>query len=230
MSLKTEKNILKQYFRSGSRPTQKQFYELIDNCYNETFTSFVSGYHLLVDTEKNKTIHSLKREAGKTILVPSFNRINILHKRVYHFAIPVCNLGSGFLLDSIVLEMSLPQNAKYSIKDRSREVHITQEVKVDYIKVFNGTKEIYSTPPDTKVTDPVQEFQINKSANPWRGIAIDIAIIYDIKSDIAVSDQFDITAEKEQMLEHTFGSAGCIFKPNEYDHDFTSRHIKKDAG
>ena len=215
MPIKTDKNVLKQYFRSGSRPTQKQFHELVDNCYNEAFTAFVSGYHLLTDTEKNKTVKILKREAGKTVLVPFFDRINILHHRVYHYAIPVCNLGPGFVLDKIVLDMNLPQNAEYSVKDRSKEVRITQAVKLDYILVFNGTEKIYSTSSETKGTGPVHEIPINKAASQWMGIGIDIAIRYDIKSDIAVSDQLDITAEKEQMLEHTFGSAGCIFIQNE---------------
>ncbi len=215
MLLKTDKNILKQYFRSGSRPTQKQFYELIDNCYNEAFTTFVSGYHLLVDIERNTTIQSLRRETGKTILIPFFNRINTIHQRVYHYSIPVANLGSGLLLDKIVLEMQLPQNTQYRVRDGSREVRITQKVKVEYIKVFNGTDEIYASSPDIKRMDAEQEFQINTSAGIWKGIAIDIAVVYDIKSDIAVSDKFDITAENEQMLEHIFGSAACIFKPNE---------------
>ncbi len=214
MSLKTDKNVLKQYFRSGSRPTQQQFYELIDSCYNEAFTTYVSGYHLLVDIEKDTSIQSLKREAGKTILVPYFNRINTVHQRVYHYAIPVSNLGSGFLLEKIVVEMQLPQSTRYSVKDRNREVQITQKVKVEYIKVFNGAEEIYSTSPDTKGMDTEQEFQINTVADQWKGITMDIAIAYDIQSDIAVSDQFDINAEKEQRLAHTFGGVACFFKPN----------------
>lgn len=215
MPIKIDKNVLKQYFRSGSRPTQKQFHELIDNCYNEVFTSFVSGYQVLVDTEKNKTIKILNREAGKTVLVPFFDRINVIHRRIYHYAIPVCNLGPGYVLDKIVLEMNLPQSTDYTVKDRNKEVHITQAVALDAISIFNGTEEVYSGSSGTKGVGPVYEIQINKAADQWTGIGIDIVIKYDIKSDIAVSDQLDITAEKEQMLEHRFGSAGCIFKQNE---------------
>ncbi|CAN5331472.1 hypothetical protein BH23BAC1_BH23BAC1_17780 [soil metagenome] len=213
--MQLDKNILKQYFRSGSRPTQKQFYELIDNCYNEAFTSFVPGYHLLIDEESDKTISSLKREAGKTILVPFFNRINTKHHRFYHYSIPIFNLGSRFQLDKIIMEVSLPKSEAYSVKDRSREVQITQNVKVGYIRVFNGSEQIYESSPDSKDLKSIQELQIKASAEQWNGISIDIEIAYDIKSDIAVSDQFDITGEKPQMLEHVFGSAGCIFKPNE---------------
>jgi hypothetical protein len=215
MSLKQDKNNLKQYFRSGSRPTQKQFYELIDNCYNEEFTSFVSGYHLMVDKGEGDTIKYFKREAGKTRIVPQFKHINTVHQRFYHFAIPVSHLGPGFMLEKIILEMDLPQNTKYSVKDHKKKVEITQRVQLDYIKVFNGTQEIYEYTPDEDENEPVQEILIEKTASLWRGIAIDIAIGYDIKSNIAVSDQFDLTAGNEDVLEHLFGGAGCIFKPNE---------------
>lgn len=215
MPHKTDKNILKQYFRSGSRPTQKQFHELIDNCYNEAFTSFVSGYHLLVDIEKDKTYTLFKREAGRTVLVPFFERINTPHQRVYHYAIPVSNLGRGFVLDKIVLEMTLPQKASYTVKDGTKKVRISQMVKVEFINIYNGSEEIYSTSPGAKAIDPVYKIQIGETAEYWKGIGIDIGIRYDIKSDIAVSDQLDITAAKGQMLEHAFGSAGCLFIPNE---------------
>lgn len=215
MPLKLDKNSLKQYFRSGSRPTQKQFYELIDNCYNEEFTSFVSGYHLMVDTGEGNFTKYSKREAGKTIIVPLFKRINTVQQRFYHFAIPVSHLGQGFILEKIILEMDLPQNTDYTIKDREQEVKITQEVKLDYIKVFNGTNEIYEYTPYENKIEPVQEILIEKTASLWKGIAIDIAIGYNIQSNIAVSDQFDLTAGNEDVLEHLFGSVGCIFKPNE---------------
>jgi hypothetical protein len=211
--MQLDKNILKQYFRSGSRPTQKQFYELIDNCYNEAFTSFVSGYHLLIDESTDKTIKALKREAGKTVIVPFFSRINTKHHRFYHYAIPVANLGSGFQLDKIILDMSLPPSTEYSVKDRSREVQITQKVKVDSIRIYNGPEQIYEASPDSKDQESVQELQIKSASEQWKGISIDISIAYEIKSDIAVSDQFDITAGNEHRLEHLFGSAGCIFKP-----------------
>ncbi len=215
MPLKLDKNRLKQYFRSGSRPTQEQFYELIDNCYNEEFTSFVSGYHLMVDKGEGNSIKYFKREAGKTKIVPLFKRINTVHQRFYHFAIPVSHLGSGFILEKIILEMELPQSKNYTIKDHKKDVEITQRVQLDYIKVFNGTEEIHEYTPDENEIEQVQEFLIEKPASLWKGIAIDIAIGYDIQSNIAVSDQFDLTAGNEEVLEHLFGSVGCIFKPNE---------------
>lgn len=215
MPPKIDKNIIKQYFRSGSRPTQNQFYELIDNCYNEGYTSFVSGYQLLPGQEKNQLIKEIKREAGRTILIPHFNRINTIHSRTYHYAIPLANIASALLLDKITIDMILPQSAQYTVKDSSREVRINQQIKVDYIKIFNGSEEIFETLPDIKSMNKVLELSVKAPADYWKGIAVDIALVYDITSDIAVSDQFDISSAKGDMLQHSFGTAGCIFKPND---------------
>lgn len=214
MPPKIDKNIIKQYFRSGSRPTQNQFYELIDNCYNEDYASFVSGYQLIMGEGKKQLIKEIKREAGRTTIIPYFGRINTIHSRTYHYAIPVANIGSAFLLDKITIEMSLPQSTHYTAKDSNREVRINQQVNVDYIKVFNGTEEIFQSLPDIKNINSVLELTIKASADRWKGIAIDIALVYDITSDIAVSDQFDISSEKGDMLQHSFGTAGCMFKSN----------------
>ena len=217
MPLKTDRNVLKQYFRSGSRPTQKQFHDLIDACYNsaEGLSSFVSGYAVLVDVDTDQPIRTLRREAGKTILVPSFERINLRHVRVYHYAFPACNVGPGMVLEKILLEVSLPQSTDYLVRDRSKDVRITQEVSLESIRVFNGSEALYSGSSELEWTDSVVEIPINKTADRWMGISLDIAVAYDIRSNIAVSDQLDIAAEKESMLEHTFGNAGCVFLASE---------------
>lgn len=212
MPNQTDKNILKQYFRSGSRPTQKQFHELIDSCYNnDAFTTYVSGYQLLVNKEQNTTYQVLKREAGKTILVPCFDRINIIQQRVYNYGIPVSNLGKGFLLDRVVFEADLPDSTEYSVQDKRKKVRIFQEVNIELINIYNGSEEIHSFTPGKQNGDPVYEIEVGKPAKQWKGIGIDIVLEYDIKSDIAISDQLNISAEKREMLEHSFGSAGCIF-------------------
>jgi len=209
MSKRTDKNILKQYFRSGNRPTQKQFHELIDNCYNDAFEASVSGYQVLVDWENN-TISTMKREAGKTYLVPYFDRINIVHRRVYHYGIP-CNVGAGHTLDRITLEMTFPQNSNYLIKDGRKDVNIKQAVSVEFIKVYNGSEEIHSMQSGIKIDKSSHELQIRKGATRWLGIGIDIGLLYDLKSDIAVSDQLNIAVEGASSLQHIFGSAGCSF-------------------
>lgn len=219
MSLKKDKNVLKQYFRSGQRPNQKEFHDLIDNCYNynETFTTFVTGYHVLID-QQNISFSSIKREAGNTIFIPDFPRINTDKPLIYyyHYAIPLSNLDSDFILERIVLDLQLPPGThQYSVRDENNDKKITQKVKLDYIKVFNGAEEIYTFSPETEGMSLDQEFLINKGSSQWKGIAIDIAVVYDIQSNVAVSNQFNISTAEGSRLQHTFGSAGCIFKPNE---------------
>lgn len=211
MPPKTDKNILKQYFRSGSRPTQNQFEELIENCYNETCNTFVSGYQLLVDAAGEKTVSTLKREKGRTVLIPQFERINTQHERIYHYAISVSNLSGGYLLETIILEMNLPENTSYSVKDKQRDVKITQKIHVELIRVYNGTDEIFTVSPDKGRLKKQQEFKVGKSVRQWKGIGIDIVVNYNIESEIAVSDKLDISKQKGEMLEHSFGTAGCIF-------------------
>lgn len=213
MPANTDKDRLKQYFRSGSRPTQKQFHELIDSCYNtrETFTSFVSGYALLAD---QGPLTSLRRREGSTLLVPAFDRINMPHTRLYHYPVPVSNIGVNFILEKLVLDIKLPGNARYTVKDGNKEVNISQTVNIESIRIYDGTTELFSVVPDQKQTGPDYEFQVSKAAGYLQGISIDIAIAYHITSDIAVSDKLDITTQSS-LLEHTFGSAGCIFIPRE---------------
>lgn len=215
MPHKTDKNILKQYFRSGSRPTQNQFHELIDNCYNETFNSFVSGYQLLAVTDKNTKNSVYKREAGRTIVIPYFERINTTQKRVFHYAIPVCNLADSYVLDTVNIEMKVPENATYVVKDKNKEVQITQKVGINNIRIYNGSEEIFTAAPGKDEIGRVLELQVGKSSGKWKGIGIDIEIQYDITSDIAVSAQLNITGQKGEKLMHIFGSAGCVFVQND---------------
>lgn len=212
MSPYVDKDLLKQYFRSGSRPTQQQFHQLIDNCYNETRSSFVSGYQVQADLAPGQAPKIVKRAGGNTIIVPFFDRINTPAAQIrgYHYHIPVCNVGSGYLLDKIVLEVAVPKSTNYEIEDKGNVVNITQKVTVDSIKVYNGTTELFSDNKST-MANGIQEIKINQPVNQWHGIGIDISISYDIKSDIAISDQLDIGEKNEEVLAHVFGSAGCYF-------------------
>jgi hypothetical protein len=214
MSNRTDKNILKQYFRSGSRPTQKQFHELIDNCYNDVVSSSVSGYQVMTDVEGGKTITSLKREAGKTYLIPYFERINLLHRRVYHYSIP-CNVGSSHVLDLISMDISLPKDSSYKVRDGRKEVGIKQTISIESISIYNGGHQLHSVTSGIKIDKSPFEINIQKKVAEWFGIGVDVALLYDIKSDIAVSDQLDIGAESQNMLLHTFGSVSCNFTVEE---------------
>lgn len=217
MSSRTDKNTLKQYFRSGSRPTQKQFHELIDSCYNSNnvFSSCVSGYEVLVDTDNNKTITRITREAGRTNLIPFFERINVVHRRAYHYAIPIGSVGSDYMLDKIIIEIYLPESSRYKVRDRSKEVNITQSVVMEEIKIYNGSEELYALTSGIRIEEGITEIMVSKSSTQWLGIGIDMVVAYDIKSDIAVSDQLDIAAESQNMLLHKFGTAGCLFISSE---------------
>lgn len=211
MPPKTDKITLKQYFRSGSRPTQKQFHDLIDSCYNGDLSSAASGYEVLVDTEINRTIFSMKRAGGRTYIIPFFERINMPDTRVYHYAIPVCNVGGGHKLERVTIAMTLPQTANYKVKDRNKELNIRQSVKLREIRIHNGAEEIHTVSSEIESRDSLVEISIGKGASRWLGIGIDITVDYDIKSDIAVSDQFNIGAQSEEMLLHTFGNVECFF-------------------
>ncbi|HTF20025.1 MAG TPA: hypothetical protein VK658_18255 [Chryseolinea sp.] len=214
MSKKTDKDTLKGYFRSGSRPTQKQFQELIDSCYNGALTSAVSGYQLLTDSDSSNTMSLIKRESGKTHLVPQFVRINVIHRRMYHYALP-CIIGPECMLDTIALDISLPTNASYKVKDGKKEVNITQSISLDGIRVLNGSEEIIAATTGIIIDKSPYELSVKKKATEWLGIGIDIAVSYDIKSDIAVSDQLNISIQGQNMLLHTFGGVVCNFTADE---------------
>lgn len=207
----TDKITLKQYFRSGSRPTQKQFHDLIDSCYNSDLSSAVSGYQVLVDTEFTRTIFSMKREGGMTYLIPFFERINMVDTRAYHYALPVCNVGPAHKLARVTIAMTLPETANYKVKDRNKELNIRQSVKLREIKIHNGGEEIHTVSSAIEFKDSLVEISIGKGASRWLGIGIDITVDYDIKSDIAVSDEFNIGAQSKEMLLHTFGNVECFF-------------------
>lgn len=215
MSNRIDKSELKKYFRSGSRPSQKQFEELIDNCYNGNLTSSVSGYSVLTDIEKGKTIASIKREAGKTHIIPFFERINVPHTRTFHYAIPVSGIADNIVLDKIVIDMAIPQNNKYKVRDKNKDVGIKQTINIEAITICNGSEEIYTSPSPFESTRSPIEIEIGKAVPQWSGIGIDIVISYDITSEIAVSDQLDIASESEDKLLHTFGNADCYFTNEE---------------
>ena len=209
-----DKNTLKEYFRSGARPTQQHFYALIDSCYNEDHTIFLSGYDIKPDTGDNAPIKSITREAGKTRLIPWFQRINIQHSRNYHYAVPCVNLGQHLRLSKINLDFQLPSSGTYTARDKTRNVEISQEVLLESITVYNGTKELM-TLDKSLFPKNAGEFIVDKAVKQWQGISIDISVSYKLNSKIAVSDEFDVTEENAEELVHIFGGIGCEFKPGD---------------
>ncbi len=214
MKNSNEKDLLKRNFNSGSRPTQQHFHDLIDRCFNETRSSYVSGYAVTTDVNDSLSMKTIRRVKGHTHLVPYFDRINTQspHKVVYQYAIPVCNLGFSCVLSKVTLNIQLPLSASYDTMDNSKSIRITQQVVAEFIRINNGPHEIYLEN-QVDLSDSRLEIELNHAEENWLGIGIDIGVNYTIKSDKAVSDEFKITDDNEDRLEHIFGPAGCIFTP-----------------
>ena len=208
-----EKNSIKEHFRNGSRPTQEHFYSLIDACYNEENSVFTSGYELKVDIGDDVLLKSMLRRAGNTLLVPWFQRINIPHERIYNYNVPCCNLGPEMVLEKIAMEIRLPESKTYAAKDKNGSVMISQKIVFNNIECYNGTELIASFDRKSIPEGAFKEFEIRENIGQARGINIDIMIDYEIKSNIAISDQFDLTKEHAKELEHLFGGVYCTFKP-----------------
>tara|TARA_R110002020_G_scaffold83108_3_gene205914 strand:- start:31160 stop:31798 length:639 start_codon:yes stop_codon:yes gene_type:complete len=208
-----EKNTIKEHFRNGSRPTQEHFYALIDACYNEENSVYISGYELRTDIGDAVLVKSMLHRAGKTLLVPWFSRINVPHERTFNYSIPCSNMGRGMVLDKIAMEIRLPESKTYEVKDKKGSVLISQKVVFNSLEFYNGTELIMSIEGKNIPLVPIKEFEIRESIGQARSINIDITLDYEIKSNIAISDQFDLTKEHAKELEHLFGGVLCQFKP-----------------
>lgn len=208
-----EKNTIKQYFRSGSRPTQEHFYALIDACYNENYSVYVSGYEIKTEEiGEHSLVKTISMEAGKTHLVPWFKRINIPHTRTYHYCIHSCNLGPKLRIHKINMELQLPKSSTYEVKDKTSTVKISQTITLDSIVFYNGTEAFLNLSGADIPEGPYKEFTVDAMMDQWKAISVDISVGYDIKSNIAVSDQFDMTERNTDELLHVFGGVGFEFK------------------
>lgn len=209
-----EKNSIKQFFRSGSRPSQEHFYALIDACYNSGSSIFVSGYEMKTDTAGSSPVKSIVYEGGKLILVPQFRRINIPIRRSYHYTLPCCNLAPELRLQRISMDLKLPPNTTYEVKDKKGLVKIEQHIGFHSISVYNGAEAFLTLSGKEIPAGEHKEFSLDKAFESWKGISVDILVDYDIRSNIAVSDQFDITDSHAEELVHIFGGVGVEFRTN----------------
>lgn len=206
-----EKNTIKEYFRNGSRPTQEHFYALIDSCFNEDQSIYLSGYEVKAGRGDHALLLSMDRGAGVSTLIPWFKRINIPHERIYNYSVSCSNLDSELILEKITLELQLPQNKTYEVKDGNALVKISQSIALETIAFYNGSEVLELFDTKNIPVDRFKEFLIRKNIGKWEGINIDITVAYDIKSNIAISDQFDLTKDHARELEHVFGGVACKF-------------------
>ena len=131
---------------------------------------------------------------------------------MYNYSIPCCNLGSQMILNTIALEMKLPESKSYEAKDGGNFVKITQKIQIEHISFYNG-RELLQRFDTAALPKSIQkEFLIRKGAEQWKGINVDILVRYEISSNIAISDQFDLTEGHAKELEHVFGGVSCKFK------------------
>ena len=210
-----DKNSIKQFFRNGSRPTQDHFYSLIDACYNENYSVYVSGYELKIEEGEHSQVKSVRLNAGEVHVVPWFERINIPESRTYHYTLPTSNLGPGFRLVKISMNLNIPGNKVYEAKDEGSNVQITQNIQVNSINIYNGSNPILELTAEKIPSGNNQEILLNITEDKWYGISVDIRVDYEIKSDIAVSDQFDLTRDHASELTHVFGGLGIEFNTAE---------------
>ena len=206
-----EKNTIKEYFRNGSRPTQEHFYALIDSCFNGDQSIYLSGYEVKTGQGDHALLNSMERGAGRTTLIPWFQRINIPHERTYNYSVPCSNLSPELVLEKITLELQLPQNKTYDVKDGNALVKISQVIALEMIAFYNGSEILHVFDHKNIPLDQFKEFLIRKNMGKWEGVNIDITVAYDIKSNIAISDQFDLTKDHAKELEHVFGGVACKF-------------------
>lgn len=207
-----EKNTLKQFFRSGSRPTQDQFYALIDACYNTPLSSAVSGYTVIPSGDEDMPLQSKTMRGGATTIVPSFEQINKPLSRSFHYAIPLVNMPVDAVLTSIDIKLRIPDSKKYVVRHNNRDIEINQIVDIDAIQLFNGKEEVYTFSAKDNFLNGrlIKELEITQQI--WEAVHLDIAISYMITSKIAVSDQFKLSELKPDMLQHVFGGVTLQFK------------------
>lgn len=210
-----EKNTIKQFFRSGSRPTQEHFHALVDACYNGEYSIFLSGYALQMGLGDEAALKSWKLEAGQSIVVPHFKSINVPQSRTFHFNLPSSNLGSQFLLSSIEMEFKLPPSSTYEVKHKDKTIEIKQQISLESIDLYNGTMPILNLEKDKIPQETKKQWSVKLEQPQWRGISIAIQVAYDIRSKIAVSDEFDLASLNPDALTHVFGGIGLQFKNKE---------------
>jgi len=212
MSAKVAKTILKEYFKSGKRPNEEHFHQLIDSSYNEdvAFTSFVSGYQVLVNSEEARI---LRRQAGDTILFPVFKNLNGQISRIYNYALPACNLGAGLQLSSVFWNIQLPPLGPLEVTESESTTKKTINLEISIrMEIFNGYEKILSEKLEIKAGKQKIEVRFEpKPQDNWQGLSVDIIFDYNIKVPIPFPSSFYQSEEYNKLLLMGFGGLGCTF-------------------
>jgi hypothetical protein len=215
MSAKVAKTVLKEYFKSSKRPNEEQFHQLIDSSYNEdvVYTSFVSGYHVLVSSEEARII---KRQGGDTMLVPVFRNLNGQNTRIYNYSLPACNLGADLQLSKIVWNIQLPPMGSLEVVESESpptKKKIDLEIGIR-MEVFNGYEKIVSKQLEVKTGKQTIDVKFDpKPQGNWLGISIDILFDYNIKLEVPLPSSFYQSEAYNKLLMLGFGGLGCTFLP-----------------
>lgn len=217
MCAKVSKNVIKEYFRSGKRPNQAEFHTLIDNAYNAAFSSAVSGYSILTDMRGTQAFYMISRTQGKTFLVPAFKplRLNSPYNFVYHYAIPLCNIGPDLNLTEVQAKFNIPAKIEYTIEEKGNRIAITLTAVLEKITLYNGDEEIYNVKSEEINQDSGMQLALNINAAGWYGIGIDLFVRYKIESDKAISNETDIIQPVADKVLNAFGAASCSFNEGE---------------
>lgn len=213
MSAKVSKTVLKEYFRSGKRPNEEQFHQLIDSSYNEdvTYTSFVSGYHVLVNSEEARII---RRQGGDTMLVPVFKNLNGQITRIYNYSLPACNLGADLQLSKIVWNLQLPPMGPLEVvESESPPTRKTINLEIGIrMEIFNGNEKIISENLEVKAGKQAIDVRFDpKPQENWVGLSVDIIFDYNIKVPIPFPSSFYQSEAYNKLLLTGFGGLGCTF-------------------
>jgi hypothetical protein len=212
MCAKVAKPVLKEYFRSGKRPNESQFHDLIDSTYNaaENYSCFVPGYHVLASAEE---IRLLRREGGQTFLVPVFKNLHGSSKRIFNYSLPANNLNADLVLSRMNWQIELPQMGKIEViePETGTNRNVTLAIKVQ-LNVYNGTQKIISQAIDVQTGVNVVQLSVEALArDQWRGLSVDIQFDFQIDVPIPLPASFYQSAGYNQLLTMGFGPFGFDF-------------------
>ncbi len=225
------KDDLKNYFKTGAKPTEKHFGQLIDACYNKPKVSqeFQTWTHGNAVTMSNpvKDFKSIVRHGEGTEAVPVLPIIRQRRQefnRFYHFAMPIPILSDALAMKSIFLDMETSREQVYVQKlTRAKSAQkLDVETKVGSqlrsVKIHSG-RQLVKTFNDLTYDGviPGIELESQNLIEISRGVGITLEIVYffELLDRITVSvDELMTLQYDERYVTSKFYSVGCRFFTN----------------